>query len=130
MNGARNNWKRTAIEGGLGPVIIVSVLIAYFENAYNPRPDPHTGTADAKAQQELRLEVEGKIKVSEQRIIERITVGERRLEQLFLVQQQIWEAIRALPPDEFEEEVEDIERRLKSLEIHTIKQDNTYEVPE
>ena len=120
MNGANDNWKRAALQGGLGPVLVVAILIAYLENAFNLRPDP----------QELRLEIEGKIEAAEQRIIDRIIVGERRLEQSFLVQQQIWEAIGELPPDEFEEEVEDIERRLKSLEIHTIRKDKTYQVPE
>ena len=130
MGATNNSWKQAAIQGGLGPVIVATVLVAYLESAFDPRPFPHTSLDDAAAQTELRLEVEGKIEASEQRIIERIKVGERRLEQSFLVQQQIWEAIRELPPDEFEEEVSDIEKRLRSLEVHTIKQYETYEVPE
>ena len=86
-------------------------------------------TAGAQAN-ELRLELERKIQESERRLEQRMMTIERTDETIQQTQREMWNVISNLPPDEFEEDFENLRERIRRIEIWIIKKDDSYDVPE
>ncbi len=117
MGFSGDNWKQVAIQQGLGPVLAVSLMVTYLENIYDPRPNPYTNIQATKDLNGLRLEMEGKLLAQKRFCENRLSIIERRSEQLGLAQSEIWRTIEALPPDAFEQRIEKMDDRIRQLEI-------------
>ncbi len=117
MGFSGDNWKQVAIQQGLGPVLAVSLMVTYLENIYDPRPNPYTNIQATKDLNGLRLEMESKLLAQKKFCENRLSIIERRNEQLALAQSEIWRTIEALPPDAFEQRIEKMDDRIRQLEI-------------
>lgn len=111
------HWKQVAIQGGVGPILAVSLMITYLEKVYDPRPDPYTSIQATQGLNDLRLEMEGKLADQKKFCESRLSIVQRRAEQLGLAQSEIWRTIEALPPDAFEQRIEKMDDRIRQLEI-------------
>ena len=106
-------------------VMTAGAMIGYWQ-VNPPRDDPYRGIQAT----ELRRELERKIADAERRMVQRMMIIERTDQTIQTTQQEIWNVIRDLPPDTFENEVEGLANRIRSIEVWIIKKDQEYTPPD
>lgn len=115
------HWRQTTIGSLATAIVTIAGMVGYFQ--VNPvRDDPFTG----RQANELRRELEGKLADQKKSCEQRLAVIERRDEQLGAALNEVWRTIEALPPDTFENRVDELAERVRALEIYTVKHDTGF----